>query len=80
MAFEFGTFLVDALNCYLLEGKAMVWRVWWCSVCGVCEAIFECSVVFYLMCINAHHAAGLDLDCRPRSMDCLFTCRQTGKK
>ena len=28
------------------------------------EAIFEFSVVFYLMCTNAHHAADLDSDCR----------------
>ena len=31
------------------------------------EAIFEFSVVFHLMCTDAHHAAGLDSDCRPRT-------------
>ena len=30
------------------------------------EAIFEFSVVFHLMHTDAHHAAGLDSDCRPR--------------
>ena len=31
------------------------------------EAIFEFSVAFNLMCTGACHAAGLDLDCRPRT-------------